>query len=73
MNKKGWWRKIAKSLLPSIQLRQIIRNRIQRANIKEYEVKPLSKELKVKLYNIYFKENMKKFQCITNKNLIWER
>ena len=72
MNKKGWWRKALKFLVPSMQLRQIIRNKIQRANIKEYEVQPLSKELKVKLYNIYFKENMEKFQRITKKKLIWQ-
>jgi len=72
MKKKGWWRKVLKLLVPSIQLRQIIKNRIQRANIKEYKKEELPKELKSRLYNTYFKENMRKFEQLTNKKLTWQ-
>jgi hypothetical protein len=72
MKKRGWWRKVLKLLVPSVQLRQIIRNRIQRANIREYKTEELPEELKSKLYNTYFKENMRKFEQLTNKTLTWQ-
>ena len=72
MKKRGWWRKVLKFLIPSVQVRQIIKNRIQRANIKEYKIEELSEELKSKLYNTYFKENMRKFEQLTNKTLTWQ-
>ena len=71
MKKKGWWRKVLKFLIPSVQLRQIIRNRIQRANIKEYKTEELPEKLKYKLYNTYFKEDIIKFEKLTNKKLNW--
>ena len=71
MKKKGWWRKVLKFLIPSVQLRQIIRNRIQRANIKEYKTEELPEKLKSKLYNTYFKEDIIKFEKLTNKKLNW--
>ena len=37
MQKKGWWRKVLKFIVPSIQIRQIIRNQIRRANLKEFK------------------------------------
>ena len=37
MKKKGWWRKVLKFIFPSIQIRQIIRNQVQRANLKEFQ------------------------------------
>lgn len=72
MKKRGWWRKVLKFLIPSVQVRQIIKNRIQRANIKEYKIEELSEELKSKLYNTYFKENMRKFEQLTNKKMNWQ-
>ena len=72
MKKKGWWRTIIKWLLPSIQLRQIIRNRIQRLNIKEYKAEKLSRELKSQLYYSYFKQNIDKFERLTNKKMHWK-
>ena len=62
MKKKGWWRTIIKWLLPSIQLRQIIRNRVQRLNIKEYKAEKISEELKSKLFSSYFRDNIDKFE-----------
>lgn len=71
MQKKGWWRKVLKFMIPSMQSRQIIRNKIQRANLKELYKEKLSKELKTDLYNEYFKEDIIKFEKLTNKKLSW--
>ena len=72
MKKKGWWRTIIKWFVPSVQLRQIIRNRIQRLNIKEYKSEKLSEELKRQLFYSYFKENIDKFERLTNKKMNWK-
>lgn len=71
MKKKGWWRKVLKLIFPSIQIRQIIRNQVQRANLKEFQKDKLSEKLKTDLYNEYFKEDIIKFEKLTNKNLSW--
>lgn len=72
MKKKGWWRTIIKWLLPSIQLRQIIRNRVQRLNIKEYKAEKISEELKSKLFSSYFRDNIDKFERLTNEKMNWK-
>ena len=71
MKKKGWWRKILKFMAPSMQIRQIIRNKVQRANLKEFQKEKLSEKLKTDLYNEYFKEDIIKFEKLTNKKLSW--
>lgn len=72
MKKKGWWRVIIKRLVPSVQLRQIIRNWIQRSNIKEYKAEKLSRELRRQLFYSFFKENIDKFERLTNKKMDWK-
>ena len=72
MKKKGWWRTIIKWLLPSIQFRQIIRNRVQRLNIKEYRAEKISEELKSKLFSYYFRDNIDKFERLTDKKMNWK-
>jgi len=71
MKKRGWWRKILKFLVPSIQLRQIIRNKIQRANIIEIKVDKLSDELKREIYRSYFSEQIDSFSKTSNKKISW--
>tara|TARA_B100001741_G_scaffold309775_1_gene308011 strand:- start:20983 stop:21864 length:882 start_codon:yes stop_codon:yes gene_type:complete len=71
MKKKGWWRKILKFLVPSIQLRQIIRNKIQRANIIEIKAGKLSDDLKKEIYRNYFSEQIDSFSKISNKKISW--
>ena len=71
MKKKGWWRKILKFMVPSMQIRQIIRNKVQRANLKEFQKEKLSEKLKTDLYNEYFKADIIKFEKLTNKKLNW--
>ena len=71
MKKRGWWRKILKFLVPSIQLRQIIRNKIQRANIIEIKVDKLSDELKREIYRNYFSAQIDSFSKTSNKKISW--
>ena len=71
MNKRGWWRNVLKFMIPSIQIRQIISNKVQRANLKEFQKEKLSEKLKTDLYNEYFKEDIIKFEKLTNKKLSW--
>ena len=71
MKKRGWWRNILKFLVPSIQLRQIIRNKIQRANIIEIKVDKLSDELKREIYRNYFSEQIDSFSKTSNKKISW--
>lgn len=68
---KGWWRKVLKFMIPSVQIRQIIRNKVQRANLKEFQKEKLSEKIKADLYNEYFKEDIIKFEKLTNKKLNW--
>ena len=72
MKKKAWWRSILKFMIPSIQLRQIIRNTIQRSNIKEFKAEKITLELKSELYNKYFKSSVIKFENLSNKKMNWK-
>lgn len=72
MKKKAWWRSILKFMIPSVQLRQIIRNRIQRLNIKQFKAEKITLELKSELYNKYFKSSVLHFENLSNKKMNWK-
>lgn len=72
MNKKAWWRSILKFMIPSVQLRQIIRNRIQRLNIKQFKAEKITLQLKSELYNKYFKSSVLHFENLSNKKMNWK-
>jgi hypothetical protein len=71
MNKRGWWRDVIKFMIPSVQLRQIIRNRVQRINITEFKAQQLSQELKSDILNKYFKKDIFHLERIINKKMNW--
>ena len=71
MNKKGWWRDVIKFMIPSVQLRQIIRNRIQRINITEFKAQQLSQEVKLYLLEKYFRKDISDLERILNKKMNW--
>ena len=71
MNKRGWLRDIIKFMVPSKQLRQIIHNKMQRINIKEFKAKPLTDELKSSLLEKYFREDICNLERIINKKMNW--
>jgi len=71
MNKKGWWRDVIKFMIPSVQLRQIIRNRIQRINITEFKAQQLSQEVKSNLLEKYFRKDISDLEKTLNKKMNW--
>ena len=71
MNKRGWWREVIKFMVPSKQLRQIINNKIQRINIKEFKADPLKDEVKSNLLEKYFREDISNLERIINKKMNW--
>ena len=71
MNKRGYWREVIKCMVPSVQLRQIIRNRIQRINITEFKAQQLSEEVKLKLLEKYFRKDISHFEKLINKKMNW--
>ena len=71
MNKRGWWREVIKFMVPSKQLRQIINNKIQRINIKEFKADPLKGEVKSNLLEKYFREDISNLERIINKKTNW--
>ena len=62
----GWWRDLFKSLIPSLKIRQIIKNRIQRANISEFNPPQFSKQERIRIFNLYFKNDVTRLQTSLN-------
>tara|TARA_Y100001968_G_scaffold329792_1_gene379978 strand:- start:538 stop:1422 length:885 start_codon:yes stop_codon:yes gene_type:complete len=71
MNKRGWFRDMIKFMVPSKQFRQIINNKIQRINIKEFKPIPLTDELKSILLEKYFRDDISNLERILNKKMNW--
>ena len=69
MKSKGFWRQLIKRMVPNAQTRQIIRNKIQRVNIKEIKSSPLPDSLKSYLYDKYFRDNIETFEKLTKMKL----
>ena len=71
MNQRGWFRDMIKFMVPSKQFRQIINDKIQRINIKEFKSIPLTDELKSILLEKYFREDIANLERILNKKMNW--
>jgi hypothetical protein len=71
MNKRGWFREVIKFMVPSKPLRQIINNKIQRMNNKEFEYQQLSRELRSDILKNYFREDISNLERIINKKMNW--
>jgi hypothetical protein len=67
MMKQGWWIKVLKKMIPFTQVRQIIRNRVVRLNLKEINPPKLKQELKDQLYQKYFAEDNKLFKQLADQ------
>ena len=67
MMKQGWWIKVLKKMIPFTQVRQIIRNRVIRLNLKEINPPKLKQELKDQLYQKYFAEDNKLFKQLADQ------
>ena len=70
MQKTGWWRTILKIILPS-QIRQIMKNRIQRANISSFTPEPIQEEERKRIFLNYFSDDIKMLEKLLNKKMNW--
>lgn len=67
MMKKSWWRNILKKIVPSTQLRQIIRNKIIRLNLKEIKPPSLGQKKQDELFSKYFSQDHQLLKSLKNK------
>ena len=73
MKKTGCWRVLIKRIIPSLKIRQIIKNRIQRANITTFTPSKLSSLEKKELFNLFFKDDVGKLELLLNKRMNWNK
>ena len=71
MKKTGFWRVILKSLIPSLKIRQIIKNNLQRANTNEYIPKALSQTDKKAIFETYFKQDVVALEKLIDRKMNW--
>ena len=71
IKKNGLWRRILKWLIPSVQFRQILRNKIQTFNTKEVKIDALSEDFKKNTYKKYFYNNISKFEILSKRKMNW--
>lgn len=73
LKKPSFLKSLAKNMIPSVSLRQKIRNKIQYLNNKPTLKDPLSLTLKKKIYNEYFKKDINDLEKLLSLNLtIWK-
>ena len=72
MKKRGWWRILLKKMVPSLKIRQIIKNRIQRANISTFTPEKLSVIQRKIMYDTYFKEDIADIEDIIGRKMYWD-
>ena len=71
MNKQTWWNVVLKKMIPSVEFRRILRNRIQRANNVNFLFDEISDIEKKDLYNRYFKHEVLELEELLNKKMDW--
>ena len=71
MKKTGWWRRVLKSIIPSLKIRQIIKNRIQRANIRTFKPVELEVAFRKELYNKFYAKNVKNLEELIERKMNW--
>ena len=72
MQKTGWWRQIIKYIFPSLKIRQIIKNRIQRLNITPFTPPKLSDEERKNKINHYFCKDIKTVEGLLGREMNWK-
>ena len=65
----GWWRVLLKKMIPSLKIRQIIKNRVQRLNISVFSPPQLSHLDRKKIYNLYFRHDIRNLEGILNRDM----
>jgi hypothetical protein len=71
MKRTGIWRKIFRYITPSLKVRQIIRNKIQRLNLKEFTPEKIGPQERESIFNIYFKSDVMDLESLFNKQMHW--
>ena len=71
MKKKGWWRVLLKWMIPSLKLRQIVKNKLQRLNISKFTPESLTQEVKENMYAHYFSEDVNKLEQLIDRKMNW--
>ena len=72
LQKTGWWRRAIKYLIPSLKVRQIIKNKIQRASISPFIPKILTIDERKKIYKLYFSEENKNLELLISRKMNWK-
>ena len=72
MQKTGWWRQIIKKIFPSLKIRQIIKNRIQRLNITTFTPPKLSNEERKNILNDYFCKDIETIEGLLGRKMNWK-
>jgi len=70
MMKNGFWRRVLKFCFSSVT-RQRIRNKLKNFNKINHDFKPLNHELKIKLYEKYFMEDILSLEKLIDRNMFW--
>ena len=68
MKKTGWWRVLLKTIIPSLKIRQIIKNRIQRANLRVFTPKRIIQVQREKIYTSYFKDDIRNLEQLLDRD-----
>lgn len=71
MKREGLWRNILKNIIPSLRVRQIIKNNLQRLNITEYTPKDLSPIDKIAIFEKYFKDDVEELEKLIERKMNW--
>lgn len=72
MKKTGWWRRFLKKMIPSLKIRQIIKNRIQMANISAFNPPQISQVERQNIYNSYFKQDVHNLEELLKRKMYWD-
>ena len=73
MKKTGWWRKIIKFMIPSLNIRQIIKNKIHQINLIRDSGSNLDNVQKDLIYKRFFEEDVCKLENLINKKMNWHK
>jgi hypothetical protein len=60
-------------MIPSLKIRQIIKNRIQRMNITTFTPVKLTALDKRELFNLFFKNEVDELELLLNKRMNWDK
>ena len=72
MKSNGLWRVLIKRMIPSLKFRQILKNRIQRANIIKFKPEELPHSLKKEIYDMYFADQIVLLEELLDRKMNWE-